>query len=89
MKPQPILSPGRFNWLHRLPEVRQKLQVELDLQTKEAEFTQIARLPYLSAVVSETLRLNPVVVFTSRHLKQPLELMGYQLPAGTSLFPSI
>lgn len=49
----------------------------------------MAKLPYLSAVVSETLRLNPVVVSVTRYLKQPLELMGYQLPAGTSLFPSI
>ena len=78
-----------FYWLHRLPEVGQKLKAELDSLTEGTEFTEIAKLPYLSAVVSETLRLNPVVVFVSRHLKQPLELMGYQLPAGTSLFPSI
>jgi cytochrome P450 len=29
------------------------------------------------------------VVFVGRQLKQPFELMGYQLEAGTSLFPSI
>ena len=40
-------------------------------------------------MVSETLRLNPVVVFVSRHLKQPMNLMGYQLLPETSLFPSI
>ena len=78
-----------FYWLHRLPEVRDKLSTELNSVASEAEFTKIAKLPYLSAIVSETLRLNPVVVFVSRHLKQPIELMGYQLPAGTSLFPSI
>ncbi len=78
-----------FYWLHRLPEVGQKLQTELKSLPENAEFTTIAKLPYLSAVVSETLRLNPVVVFVSRQLKQPFELMGYQLEAGTSLFPCI
>jgi cytochrome P450 family 110 len=78
-----------FYWLHRLPEVGQKLRTELNSLGKDAEFTTIAKLPYLNAVVSETLRLNPVVVFVGRQLKQPFELMGYQFEAGTSLFPSI
>ena len=63
-----------FYWLHRLPEVGQKLQQELNFSTKDAEFTDIAKLPYLSAVVSETLRLNPVVVFVGRQLKQPFQI---------------
>ena len=62
-----------FYWLHRLREVGQKLQTELNSLPKDlpkdVEFTDIAKLPYLSAVVSETLRLNPVVVFDSRPLK--------------------
>ena len=77
-----------FYWLHRLPEVGQKCQSELD-SLPQAEFSDLAQLPYLSAVVSETLRLNPVVVFVGRQLKQPFELMGYQLEPGTSLLPSI
>ena len=78
-----------FYWLHRLPEVGQKLRDELSSLPADAEYTEIAKLPYLSAVVSETLRLNPVVVFVGRQLKQPWSLMGYDLEAGTSLFPSI
>ena len=78
-----------FYWLHRLPEVGQKLQAQLHTLPSNAEFTDLAKLPYLSAVVSETLRLNPVVVFVGRQLTQPFELMGYQLEPGTSLFPSI
>ncbi len=78
-----------FYWLHRLPEVGQKCQTELNSLGVNAEFTDMVKLPYLSAIVSETLRLNPVVVFVSRQLTQPFELMGYQLEAGTSLFPSI
>ena len=78
-----------FYWLHRLPEVGQKCQTELNSLPDNAEFTTIAKLPYLNAVVSETLRLNPVVVFVGRQLKEPFELMGYQLEPGTSLLPSI
>ena len=78
-----------FYWLHRLPEVGQKLQTELNSLPKNADFTDITKLKYLDAVVSETLRLNPVVVFVGRQLKEPFELMGYSLEAGTSLFPSI
>lgn len=76
-----------FYWLHRLPEVGRKCQQELDSKAKNTD--DITKLPYLSAVVSETLRLNPVVVSVGRQLKQPFELMGYQLEAGTTLFPSI
>ncbi|VEP15136.1 putative cytochrome P450 110 [Hyella patelloides LEGE 07179] len=78
-----------FYWLHRLPEVGQKCQAELNSLAENAEFTDLVKLPYLSAVVSETLRLNPVVVFVGRQLKEPFELMGYQFKPGTSLFPSI
>ena len=78
-----------FYWLHRLPEVGRECQTELSSLAENVEFTDIIKLPYLDAVVSETLRLNPVVVFVSRQLKQPFELMGYQFEAGTSLFPSI
>ncbi|MGL5939604.1 MAG: cytochrome P450 [Waterburya sp.] len=78
-----------FYWLHRLPEVGQKLQIELNSVYESAEFNDIAKLPYLGAVISETLRLNPVVVFVGRQLKQPFELMGYQFEPGTSLLPSI
>ncbi|WP_036478390.1 cytochrome P450 [Myxosarcina sp. GI1] len=78
-----------FYWLHYLPEVGQKLQAELNSLNKNTDSNEIARLPYLNAVVSETLRLNPVVAFVGRQLKQPFNLMGYQLEAGTSLLPCI
>ncbi|MEM8721610.1 MAG: cytochrome P450 [Cyanobacteria bacterium P01_G01_bin.39] len=78
-----------FYWLHRLPEVKDKFQAELNAMADNTDLAAVAKLPYLSAVVSETLRLQPVVAFVVRQLKQPWELMGYQLDAGTSLFPSI
>lgn len=78
-----------FYWLHRLRGVGRKLQTELNSLGKNAEFTDIAKLPYLNAVVSETLRLNPVVPVIGRQLKEPFELMGYHLEAGTLLLLSI
>ncbi len=78
-----------FYWLHCLPEVGQKCQAELDSLVDNCSFTEIAKLSYLSAVVSETLRLNPVVAFVGRKLKQPFELMGYEFEPGTTLLPSI
>ncbi len=43
---------------------------------------------YADAVVKETLRLCPVVPLVMRKLLAPLELPGYQLPAGTTVAPS-
>jgi cytochrome P450 family 110 len=76
-------------WIHYLPEVKQKLMAELNTLDGNLDFNTIIKLPYLNAVVSETLRLHPVVAFIGRHLKEPLELMTYKFDAGTSLFPSI
>ena len=78
-----------FYWLHYLPEVGQKLKSELHSLDNNTDYNTIIKLPYLSAVVSETLRIHPVVVFVGRQLKEPFELMGYTFEAGTSLFPCI
>jgi cytochrome P450 family 135 len=44
---------------------------------------------YLDAVVKETLRLRPVVPAVVRMLKEPMELGGWELPAGVSVAPCI
>ena len=44
---------------------------------------------YLDAVISESLRVRPVVPFTGRKLRRPLELGGYALPAGTVVLAAI
>lgn len=79
-----------FYWIHKVPEVRTKLLAELSDITPHTDPSNIAKLPYLSAVCSETLRIYPLVLFTfSRTLKQPLRVMGYDLPAGVMLTPCI
>jgi cytochrome P450 len=44
---------------------------------------------YLTATVQETLRLRPVIVVVVRKLTEPVELGGYELPAGTRVVPCI
>ncbi len=44
---------------------------------------------YLNAVVSETLRVRPVVPIVARSLQEDFELGGYRLPAGTTVAPAI
>jgi cytochrome P450 len=77
-----------FYWIHHLPEVGDRLLEELKTINGNTDPTEIARLPYLSAVCQETLRYYPVTVFTfSRILKLPFELAGYQFEPGTILSP--
>jgi cytochrome P450 len=44
---------------------------------------------YLDAVIKESLRLRPVVPAVARKLAEPVELGGYELPAGVFIVPSI
>jgi cytochrome P450 len=44
---------------------------------------------YLDAVVKETLRLRPVLPIVVRHLKAPMRIGGWDLPAGVSVVPCI
>ena len=79
-----------FYWIHKIPEVQTKLLAELSAITPDTDPSDIAKLSYLSAVCSETLRIHPVVIFTfGRTLRQPMQVMGYDLPAGAMLSPCI
>jgi cytochrome P450 len=68
-----------FDLLFRHPEAMERLEAEVDSD----EHT------YLDAVVEETLRLRPVVLFVGRQLRKPMSLGGYDLPSGTTVGPSI
>src|SRR5829696_1549895 len=45
--------------------------------------------PYLDVVIKETLRLRPVLPIVLRRLKAPMEIGGWDLPAGVSAVPCI
>ncbi len=72
-------------WLLRNPDCMTRLLAEIDALGKNPEPEQIVRLPYLDAVVSETLRLHPIVPDVPRKLTRPFEINGYVLPAGIGI----
>ena len=76
-------------WIHSLPEVCDRLLKELPLGN-EADLSVIARLPYLTAICQETLRIYPIAMFAfARRVKSPIQLMGYEFDSGTWLVPCI
>jgi cytochrome P450 len=44
---------------------------------------------YLTATIQETLRLRPVISIVLRKLTEPVEIGGYELPAGVSVAPCV
>jgi len=68
-----------FDLLLHHPRVLERLEAELEGDSDE----------YLDAVVSETLRLRPVIDAAERTLKAPRTLAGWDLPAGIRVYPGI
>ncbi|MGK7940131.1 MAG: cytochrome P450 [Crocosphaera sp.] len=79
-----------FYWIHRLPEVREKLLEELATLGENRDPNQIFRLPYLDAVYKETLRIYPVAMMgIQRMVLSPLNIGGYDFEPGAILTPCI
>lgn len=74
--------------LLRNPDSLAELKEEIKQAPNDSP-EQLARLPLLKAVVQETLRLHPVVTEVLRFIKEPMELDGHLLPAGTAVAPAI
>lgn len=75
-------------WVHYLPQVQQTLRAEL-ADLGDADPMAIAKLPYLTAVCQEALRIYPITPTTFvRVLRQPMTLAGYAFTAGTALMPA-
>ena len=68
-----------FERLVRTPAALAQLEEEVAAGEEE----------YLGAVVREALRARPVVVDTPRYLDGPLELGGYEIPAGWYVSPAM
>ncbi len=66
-----------FDLLPRHPEVVARLRDEPDDQE------------YLDAVVTETLRIRPVIDAAERTLARPRTICGFDLPAGIRVYPAI
>jgi cytochrome P450 family 135 len=65
--------------LARHPEKLERLRAEVENGSDA----------YLTAAIQETLRLRPVISIVARRLTEPVEIGGYELPAGVSVTPSI
>ncbi|MDJ0591213.1 MAG: cytochrome P450 [Pleurocapsa sp. MO_226.B13] len=79
-----------FYWIHKLPEVKQKLLQEIDSLGEKPDPMEIYRLPYLTAVCQETLRIYPVALTTfGRITNSTREIMGRQFEPDTMLIVSI
>jgi cytochrome P450 len=77
-------------WIAERSDVSATLRAELDRLSPDADPSAIARLPYLTAVCQETLRLHPIAINAfPRVVKQPITLAGYTLDPGSILIPSI
>jgi cytochrome P450 family 135 len=68
-----------FDLLVRHPAVLERLIAEVDAGEQA----------YARAVVSESLRLRPVVPLAGRRLASPLRVDGHVLPTGTDVTPAI
>ncbi|MEH1828049.1 MAG: cytochrome P450 [Nostoc sp.] len=79
-----------FYWIDSLPEVREKLLEELNTIGVNTDLSSVAKLPYLTAVCQETLRIYPIAMTAFvRVVKNPITIMGYELREGTAIIPSI
>ena len=68
-----------FDLLYRHPAVLARLRDELAGGDRT----------YLDAVVTETLRLRPIIDANQRKLTRPRVVAGWELPAGTTVLPLI
>jgi cytochrome P450 len=68
-----------FDLLPRTPDVLARLRDELEGEDDA----------YLDAVVTETLRLRPVIDAAERTLTKPRTIGGWDLPAGIRVYPAI
>jgi len=74
--------------LARWPEQQQKLYQEILAALPDGESQDITpevlnKLPYVKAVMKETLRMYPIGTEVSRITAEDMELGGYLVPAGT------
>jgi len=75
--------------VHRHASVKTKLLEEVDAVGRDPAPDELAKLPYLNAVIDETLRFFPVIDSVFRMLRKPWAFAGYELPAGMAIGAAI
>ncbi|XP_041353531.1 1,25-dihydroxyvitamin D(3) 24-hydroxylase, mitochondrial-like [Gigantopelta aegis] len=78
--------------LSRNTRVQQKLYDEVTGVVPEGEFpsaAQLQNMPYLKAVIKETLRLYPIGNNINRVLQKDMTILGYHIPAEKTVTASL
>lgn len=78
-----------FAWALGTPGVLERSRAEVREVVGAGDVTaeHLPRLPYLDAVVQETLRLSPPLPMVVRELARDARFAGHDLPAGTTIVP--
>ena len=69
-------------WLLREPLALARLRDSLDALGADPAADALSRVPYLQAVISETLRMEPVVTDVGRVCRVPFTIGGWTVPPG-------
>ncbi|CAM6089195.1 unnamed protein product [Calypogeia fissa] len=88
---------GQIEWimveLARHPKMLQRLRDELDAfvgKQRPLEENDLSYMPYLNAVILETLRLHPSLPYSLPHVNMaPATLGGYNIPANTAVLANL
>lgn len=81
-----------ITWLARTPSVQARAHEEVDRVLGGAApegASAKAELPYVDAVIKETMRIDPVVYAVGRVLQKPRTIGGWDLPSGHAAILSI
>jgi cytochrome P450 len=78
--PTSSLLSWAFERLLRHPAMYARLRAEIESEQDDS---------YLDAVVKETMRLCPAAPIVVRKLLEPMELGGYEIPAGRTVAPCV
>ena len=74
------------------PNIMEKAREEIDSVVGKSRLVQepdIANLPYLQAILKETLRLHPTGPMIPRESTESCTINGYEIPARTRLFVNV
>ena len=84
-----LLVAGHETTANALSWAVERLSRHPDKLARLSEEVRAGEKRYLEAVVTETLRLRPVISLVARRLTEAVEIGGWQLPAGVTVAPSI
>ncbi len=97
--PTSSLLSWAFERVLRHPEQYARLRAEVDASREQTASSGQAQTEtdrqssedgsYLDAVVKETLRLCPAAPIVVRRLLEPMQLGGYEIPAGSTVAPCV